>query len=140
MLQIRQYIAIVEAMNPPVPAPSSAQPILAPAHIRTRYLRGGCYALALALHKATKLPLCGLYEAGTDDLHHAFVRDPATGMALDIRGLLPLDQEAEGSAVEVPDYRPIRRADIIGVVGSIAAADMKQANEVVRTYFRRWLR
>jgi hypothetical protein len=49
------------------------------------FMRGGCFILALWLHKRSKLPLYGLWDTN-DVMHHAFVYDPATDTAYDARG------------------------------------------------------
>lgn len=49
------------------------------------YLRGRCYALALALHKDTGAATWGMFDA-SGAMHHAFVVR-ADGLAVDARGL-----------------------------------------------------
>lgn len=51
------------------------------------FMRGGCFALALHLHRKTGLPLYGLADTA-GHFHHAFVLDG--DHALDARGRVPL--------------------------------------------------
>lgn len=50
-------------------------------------MTGGCFALALALHKRSRLPIYGLYDNG-GNIHHAFVKDGDYG--IDARGRVPI--------------------------------------------------
>jgi hypothetical protein len=86
-----------------------------------RYLRGGCFALAIMLRrklieKGFKPRIYGLFENDTfegDTLHHAFV--VVDGKAYDCRGELPLDAAAigAGSAIgEGGEIRPITVSEI----------------------------
>lgn len=110
-------------------------PIKPPHHIIRRYLGGGCHTLSLALHTATKLPLWGMFEAGTDILHHTFVLNPATNEALDIRGWMPLENVAEGSEIEgKAEFRPVSKDDITSVVGHITRGEMREASQIARQY------
>jgi hypothetical protein len=49
------------------------------------FMSGGCYALALWLHRRCSLPLYGLYDAESV-LHHAFIQDTKSGTFYDARG------------------------------------------------------
>lgn len=79
-------------------------------------MRGGCYALALYLHRRTGLPLHGLFdEAGSEgSMHHAYVFDAASGLAYDARGAVRLDRIAvfrrEEGTGRFPG--PAKRADV----------------------------
>lgn len=53
--------------------------------MKSDLMRGGCFAMALWLHRKTELPLYGLFdEAG--DMHHALVLDEAEDVFYDARG------------------------------------------------------
>lgn len=49
------------------------------------YLKGGCYALALWLHRKTELPLYGLFD-DQGRMHHALVGDHDGQTLYDARG------------------------------------------------------
>jgi len=74
------------------------------------YLRGGCYALALALHKDTGAATWGMFDA-SGAMHHAFVVR-ADGLAVDARGLRVVDHVGNGSCVENPTFRPVTVVEI----------------------------
>lgn len=106
----------------------------APAHIRTRYLRGGCWAFAQELSRALKLPVWGIYEGDAGgDCHHAFVADPARDIGFDIRGSLPFAEIAQGSAVRAPFLAPLPEAQLLQIVGSFDPAELREARRVIRT-------
>lgn len=55
--------------------------------VRTEFCVGGCYSLALALHRATGWTMWGVYETDNPDtLAHAWVVRP-DGRAVDINGV-----------------------------------------------------
>lgn len=56
-----------------------------------RFMRGGCYAMALWLANKTGLPIYGLFD-DRDGLHHAFVLDTVKNVAYDARGAVPMDR------------------------------------------------
>lgn len=100
-----------------------------PEHVRDRYLRGRCGVLATALQRHTGFPLWGMFEGEGGPMHHAFVRDPATGMALDVRGLMPIEQIPDGSSVGDPVFRAITRRDIQDAFGGFDRADVAEAGD-----------
>lgn len=53
------------------------------------FLRGGCYALALWLHRKTELPLYGLFD-DHGEMHHALVGDHEGETFHDARGRVPV--------------------------------------------------
>jgi len=108
-----------------------------PAHIRTRYLRGGCWAFAQELSRALKLPVWGIYEGDAGgDCHHAFVADPVRKIGFDIRGTLPFAEIARGSAVRAPFLAPLPEAQLLQIVGSFDPAELKEARRVIRTLLK----
>ncbi|MCW3782970.1 hypothetical protein [Defluviimonas salinarum] len=108
----------------------------APEHVRRRYLRGRCWVLADELVRATGLELWGLRDEN-GDLHHAFAADPAAGLAHDIRGTMPIDRVAEGSAARGGRCVPIARADMIAISGAFDAAEIREARRVLRAHLRK---
>jgi hypothetical protein len=83
--------------------------------IRSVHLHGECYALAIAIHQGTGLPLCGLMD-GTI-VHHVGVRLP-NGKILDARGFVsdeefgqefPIPQPYTIQAVTVADLLAARK-------------------------------
>ena len=109
-----------------------------PNHLQRRYLRGLCGALAVALQRQTGFPLWGMFEGEDGPLHHAFVRDPASGLALDVRGSMEIERVAEGAAVTDPVFRPIVRTDINEAFGPSRPQDIRDAGYVARVWFRTW--
>ena len=77
------------------------------------YLRGRCYALALALHRDTGAPLWGIFNAD-NTMHHAFVVQK-DGLAVDARGIRTVERIREDSRVEKPTYRPVTVAEVADV-------------------------
>jgi hypothetical protein len=104
-----------------------------PEHLRRRYLRGGCFALAREMHRVTGLPLFGLRDAA-GDLHHALVGDPAAGTFWDIRGEIPRERVAEGSAAPGGVVAPLSREDLEAEVGSFDLEDLQAAAHAIRTW------
>lgn len=110
---------------------------LAPPHIRTRYLRGGCWALAHELSKYLRLPVWGIYEGdASGDCHHAFVADPEREMGYDIRGGLPFAEMAQGSSVALPCLAPLPAERMLSIIGSFDLAELREARRVIRTMIR----
>ncbi|MFG6080323.1 hypothetical protein ACEUZ9_000873 [Paracoccus litorisediminis] len=107
----------------------------APQHIRTRYMRGQCFALAHALHNLTKQSIWGLREGGIGAIHHAFIADPKAGLGYDIRGQLPIERIADG-AVPGLIAVPITLADLMDQVGSFDPAELREARRVVREHLK----
>jgi hypothetical protein len=131
MKSLREYIEVIEAEQAPAPA---ARRMVVPEHITNRYMRGKCFVLALALNRALKWPLYGMFLG--DEMHHAFVRDPKTGMALDIRGLIPMSEVPSGSGADAEsELRAVTKKEIMATVFSIDPADTREANKIVSTYF-----
>lgn len=61
-------------------------------------MHGGCYALALHLHRRTGFALHGLFGTADDPedaMEHAFVVDPGSGLAYDARGASPVGEVAK---------------------------------------------
>ncbi len=111
----------------------------APRHVQARYLRGGCFVLAIELHRVTGLPLWGLkLGSGPEaELHHAFIADPDRDLAIDIRGSRPIGRMREGSRDEHQLVAvPISEAEIMAVVGSFGAEEIKEARRAVRDHLR----
>jgi len=104
----------------------------APRHIRTRYLRGGCWVLAIELAKHTGLQLWGIRD-GQGNLHHAFVADGSRGIAIDIRGSMPLENVVEGCAAMDPKLEPIGKDEILSICGSFSRTDIREAKRVIAT-------
>jgi hypothetical protein len=105
----------------------------APEHLRRRYLRGGCFALAQEMHRLSGLPLFGLRD-DEGGLHHAFAADPETGIGWDIRGSMPLDRIPEGSTVPKGVVRPITLEDLEAQVGSFDVEDLQAAAHAIRSW------
>lgn len=105
----------------------------APRHVLRRYLSGECDVLATALMETTKQSLWAMIN-GNGQIEHVFVRDTDSGLAIDIRGAMALDDIAEGSALE---YRPheFHKTDINEVVATFGmpdAAQMREARKAVK--------
>jgi len=88
----------------------------------SRYLDGECYEIAIGLHRATGLPMVGLWDpeaSGDDGLpgtwRHAALRLP-DGNLFDARGIVPLARFTEPFGVQgEPDIRDINEADLRAV-------------------------
>ena len=91
------------------------------------FMRGGCFVLALWLHRRTKLPLYGLWDA--DTLHHAFVYDPATDTAYDARG-------AHHGLASVKLYR--RQASAGIDVRPATVAEVQECDTIAREQADMW--
>lgn len=91
-------------------------------------MRGKCWDMAVALHRVTKLPIQGLYDAeGT--CHHAFVLTQ-DGQGLDARGLQPIEKLKEGCAGQ--EVRSMDLADIARWVGrGLTPAEVNAARRVI---------
>lgn len=100
-----------------------------PAHLLTRYLRGGCFVLAGEMHRRTGLPLLGLRD-GAGRLHHAVVADPEPGFGWDIRGRVPLDRAGDGCSVKDLRIEPIGLSDL-EAAGNLEPLDMLEAARVL---------
>lgn len=90
---------------------------MAPPHIETRYLKGGCVAFAAALHRELKLPVYVLadFHNGGENWIHAFAADEKQGLAVDVRGPMELDARvvARGARIlGIPLIRPASIKDI----------------------------
>ncbi|MCZ7860714.1 hypothetical protein O9X98_04790 [Agrobacterium salinitolerans] len=87
---------------------------MAPPHIETRYLRGGCVAFAAALHRELKLPVYVLADLhnGEEDWIHAFAADEKQGLALDVRGPMELDARVVARGARIGGIPLIRPASI----------------------------
>lgn len=109
---------------------------LAPDHIRNRYLRGGCFALAIELHRKTGLPLWGLML--DEELHHAFVADGDADLAIDIRGQMPIDAVSKGARYEDGlEAREITEEKIMETVFSFDPEELREARRSINDYLRR---
>lgn len=107
----------------------------APEHVRNRYLRGGCFALAIELHRKTGLPLWGLLL--DDELHHAFVLDPDQGVAIDIRGGMSIEAVRKGARYEETlEAREISEEKIMETVFSFDPEDLREARRSIRDHLR----
>lgn len=106
---------------------------LAPPHIVTRYLRGECWAMAVELSRKTGLEIWGLRDE-RGDIHHAFVVDAQSGLAIDIRGSMQIERVADGAVPSIPDKL---ESDEISMISSwFDDSDAKEAREVIRDYLR----
>lgn len=105
----------------------------APEHLIRRYLRGGCYALAHEAARISGLPLMGLRDAG-GAVHHAFVADPGSGEAWDIRGRMPVASVGDGSAVADPRITPLDASELLDLLGDACPYTLDAAARTVRTY------
>jgi hypothetical protein len=103
-----------------------------PDHLLRRYLRGRCFAFAVALHRRLKLPFWGLFDA-EGDLHHVFVADVSKQIGYDIRGGLPLADIGKGSLAEEDAIPPraITRAEAEAVYGRAGRAEVREAERVI---------
>jgi hypothetical protein len=108
-------------------------------YILRRYLRGKCFAFAVALHRRIKKPFYGLFDA-SGDLHHVFLADPSTRQAYDVRGIVSLDDVGKGSEAEADavEPRPITRPEAESVYGSPARADVIEAGKVIDRMLWKW--
>ena len=107
----------------------------APRHVVTRYLRGGCWILAIELSKKTKLPLWGIRDE-RGDLHHAFVADEENQTAIDIRGSMPLHNVALGCGAQNPRIEPIHKEEILALCGHFSRGEIQEAKRVINTMLR----
>jgi hypothetical protein len=104
-----------------------------PEHLIRRYLRGGCYALAHEAARISGLPLMGLRDA-SGAVHHAFVADPDTGSAWDVRGRMPVASVGDGSAVIDPRITPLEASELLDLLGDACPYALDAAARTVRTY------
>ncbi|MEP3669940.1 MAG: hypothetical protein ABJN42_24785 [Roseibium sp.] len=103
----------------------------APRHIRTRYMRGGCWAMAHELSKKTGMDLWGLRD-DRGDLHHVYVADPERGIAIDIRGGMPMEKIAEGCQAQIAG--PASLDEILRHIGSFEPAELREARKVIQAH------
>lgn len=92
------------------------------------FLEEGCPVLALALHRLTNLPLAVLYDDGTlDDWGqgpeptpvHAFVFDPETGDAIDVKGRRTIERLKEDfSDLIEPRVEEVGREELESLMGN----------------------
>lgn len=107
----------------------------APDHLIRRYLRGGCFALAREAARISGLPLMGLRDAA-GAVHHAFVADPDTGEAWDIRGRLPISRISEGSAAGSPQIAPLSSEELLSLLGAPDPYAQDAAARAVRAHLQ----
>lgn len=105
----------------------------APDHLLRRYLRGGCFALAREAARISGLPLMGLRDA-EGAVHHAFVADPGTGIAWDIRGALPIGSVGAGSAVTTPRITGLEEGELLNLLGDPCPYALGAAAAAVRAH------
>lgn len=105
----------------------------APEHLIRRYLRGGCFLLAHEAARISGLPLMALRD-GRGEVHHAFVADPETGTAWDIRGRMPVPRIGEGSAIGVGRITPLPDAELLALIGEADPYALDAAARAVRAW------
>lgn len=88
----------------------------APDYLIWRYLRGGCFTLAYEAARISGLPLMGLRDE-TGAVHHAFVADPETGEAWDIRGRCPVSRISAGCAMKTSEITPLPSEEVLSLLG-----------------------
>lgn len=105
----------------------------APEHVVNRYLRGKCFALAFALHRRTRLPLWGLMLG--DELHHAFVADGDRDLAIDIRGVMSIEEVKRGARYEGGlEAREITEEILMETVFSFDPEDLREARRAIKDH------
>jgi len=110
----------------------------APRHVMRRYLGGRCDVLATALAKSTGHPLWGMKnDAG--QIEHVFVRDANSGLAIDIRGAMPLEEVARGSALEHRSHEFVETDldEVTTTYGIAGPSELREAREVVKDHLSR---
>lgn len=84
--------------------------------------------MAVALHRATRLPICGLYDAH-GDCHHVFVM-AQDGRGIDARGLQSVEKLKAGCTGQ--ELRPMCVEDVAKWVGrELSAAEVRAARRVI---------
>ena len=106
----------------------------APRHIVNRYLRGGCFVLAILLHRQTGLPLWGMRTAPNGGIEHAFVADPDRGVGIDIRGEMQIERISEGARLQNPHFGPVTEDEIMAQVFSFDPAEVREAQRVIKAH------
>ena len=113
------------------------KPIMAPCprHIRRRYLTGKCDVLATCLAEEHGFEL-GAMRNQNGHIEHVFARHPASGMAIDIRGVMPVSEIPRGSALEDRPHvlDTTTRDEIAAAFGTCDLSDRVEAERVIRTY------
>jgi len=113
---------------------------MTPGHVVSRYLRGGCLAYAIALKRELGLALYVLVDrhGGREDWVHAFVADPDRGVALDVRGTMPLDAAALAAGASVVGKISVRPATAKEISFRMdrypTAREIDEARAVVRKF------
>lgn len=96
--------------------------------VQGEWMRGKCWDMAVALHRSTKLPLYGLFDAN-GQCHHAFVMTP-NGRGIDARGTQSVERLKAGCAGQEP--RPMTLEDVAKWVGrGLAAAEINAARRAI---------
>jgi|31_taG_2_1085359.scaffolds.fasta_scaffold00014_37 hypothetical protein len=112
----------------------------APRHIARRYLAGQCDTLARAIGNSTGFPLWAMKNK-EEQIEHVFVRDPDSGLAVDIRGAMPLEEISKGSALEHSPHRfsEVEIDEVTATFGTPTPGDMRIAKRVLKDHLSRTL-
>jgi hypothetical protein len=112
----------------------------APRHIMRRYLSGQCDSFATVLAKASRQPLWAMKNK-EGRIEHVFVRDAESGLAMDIRGAMPLDEISEGSALAELQHHfiEVSAEEVTDTFGIPTPTDLREARRALKDHFSRVL-
>lgn len=107
---------------------ASSTPAASSLIMTSKWMRGQCWDMAVALHRASGFPMHGLFD-NQGLCHHAFVMMP-DGRGLDYRGPQAIDQLVAGCAGQA--IRPLEMTDIAKWLGrDLAATEIADASAVI---------
>lgn len=104
-------------------------------HEQRRYMRGGCLAFAIALKRELGLAIYGLIDTvdGVEEWHHAFGVDEALNIAIDARGVLPVDAEVISEGMMRRGAVSVRKAPIKEIQSHLQRSPTEKEIQEART-------